>query len=702
MHLFFRDGSPTLDEWADSLLAGLTAHSALLARLVVAHSPVQLRWALHGSSPAELEVLRQMGIFQRGRGTFRPIEDAIRRMIDDGGQREDLERDLLRFLLSRPTLSERDLARALRLAIRYTHNAALADLLERHAGASTVVQSAIVSVLRNRQIPAKAKLNSFQALAEHITLISAEDFLQVHDDLIASTDTLERRVAQTSFLRAAFISGYREWPQEAITYLHEILHCPLLPFTAKEQILHLWAFRALHARRCPDDLSRALELLAQHGIDAPTLRAYRLLFAGVELTCQYRLAKALETLRDSAAAFTACGHQLHVAQTQRYMMGLYYSSWNPTEFRALLAQVESTSNDHPDSDFRHRFFRTVDAWNCGDSAALERAAASATPDVLRCADPRLPGPSLVDCQPLCFRVILDRASGAAIVPAIVDLFVDLLRRAMLTIPLTIASVCLAQHASLADDGRSLAQLCAALQTLGSVGEAHALLLTGFHDFAGDLADADPVLELLDRAWLLREPLATPYYVVLAARLIHDHRLPAAAAIERLRHRSRSADLPIRARWVIEAAALALGAPEPPDIAIPDDVRRAIVAQVHGTSRAAAPAPAADPPVNALKQLIDQQWFEDVSLEAFARAHKLSRFAISRRFKTALGRSPRQYLQDTRIHQAKRKLVETTWTVTDIAYECGFADAAQFARLFKEATGMTPTIYRESMASPRSS
>jgi AraC-like DNA-binding protein len=699
MHMFFRDGSPTIDEWTDSLLSELTAHCALLTRLVVAHSPVQLRWALQGSSAAELELLRQMGIFQRGRGTFRPIEDAIRRMMEDSGQREDLERELLSFLVSRPTLSERDLARALQLAIRYTRNDALADLLDRHPVASTLVQTAVVSVLRNRQIPAKAKLNSFQALAEHITLISVEDFLQVHDDLIGSVDTLERRVAQTSFLRAAFISGYREWPAEANAYLEEILDCPLLPFATKEQILHLWAFRALHARRRPEDLQRALELLAQHGIDAPTLRAYRLLFAGVDLTCQYRLAKALETLRESAAAFAACGHPLHVEQTQRYMMGLFYSTWQPAEFRGMLAQLEGASPGNARGDFRHRFFKTVDAWNCGDSAALERAAAGASADVPRYSDPRLPGPYLIDCQPLCFRVILDRASDGAVVPAIVDLFVDLVHRTMLSIPLTIASVCLAQHAWLVDDEPSLSRLCAALQTLGSVGEIHALLLSGFRDLAADLADADPVLELLERAWLLREPLVTPYYVVLAARLIHDHRLSTSAVIDRLRRHPQIADLPIRARWVIEAAAVALGAED--EVAVPDDVRAAVVAQVHGVSRAPAPAPN-DALVSALKQLIDQQWFEDVKLEAFARAHNLSRFAISRRFKTVLGRSPRQYLQETRIQQAKRKLVETSWTVTDIAYECGFTDAAQFSRLFKEATGMTPVSYRECMVSPRDS
>jgi AraC-like DNA-binding protein len=380
------------------------------------------------------------------------------------------------------------------------------------------------------------------------------------------------------------------------------------------------------------------------------------------------------------------------------MMGLFYSTWQPAEFRALLAQLDGASPGNA-RDFRIRFFKTVDAWNCGDSAALERAAAGASVDVPRYSDARLPGPYLIDCQPLCFRVILDRASDGTVVPAIVDLFVDLLHRTMLSIPLTIASVCLAQHAWLVDDEPSLSRICAALQTLGSVGEAHALLLSGFRDLAADLADADPVLDLLNRAWLLREPLVTPYYVVLAARLIHDHRLATSAVIDRLRRHPQSADLPIRARWVIEAAAVALGAED--EIAVPDDVRAAVVAQVHGVSRGPAPAQN-DALVSALKQLIDQQWFEDVKLEAFARAHNLSRFAISRRFKTVLGRSPRQYLQETRIQQAKRKLVETSWTVTDIAYECGFADAAQFSRLFKEATGMTPVSYRESMASPRDS
>jgi AraC-like DNA-binding protein len=155
-------------------------------------------------------------------------------------------------------------------------------------------------------------------------------------------------------------------------------------------------------------------------------------------------------------------------------------------------------------------------------------------------------------------------------------------------------------------------------------------------------------------------------------------------------------MPVRAGWLIEAAALALGAEVRAGAVPPEALCRTVAAQVRRSREVSAPAASAtDASVQALKQMIDSQWFEEIKLEPFARARNLSRFAISRRFKTVLGRSPRQYLQEIRINQAKRKLVETDWKVTDIAYECGFSDAAQFSRLFKEATGMSPVRYRES-------
>jgi AraC-like DNA-binding protein len=306
-------------------------------------------------------------------------------------------------------------------------------------------------------------------------------------------------------------------------------------------------------------------------------------------------------------------------------------------------------------------------------------------------------------------VILDRARNAPIPPEHVDLLAHTLGRMMVTIPITLAAICLAQHTWLAGDARSVARLRAALQTLGRVGEVHALLLLSFQSLWTESVHIERVLTLLDRALLFREPLTTPYYVVMAARLVHDHRLPAARLVGRIRAHPRLADLPRRARWVIEAAALALRA-EPRAELPPDDLRQAVAAQVHGPSRTTPRAASSsislssleEHPVTALKQLIDTRWFEQVSFEAFARNHNVSRYTISRRFKSLLGRSPRQYLQETRIDQAKRKLVETDGTLTDIALGCGFTDATQFSRLFKEATGMTPGRYREARRQPKAS
>jgi AraC-like DNA-binding protein len=184
---------------------------------------------------------------------------------------------------------------------------------------------------------------------------------------------------------------------------------------------------------------------------------------------------------------------------------------------------------------------------------------------------------------------------------------------------------------------------------------------------------------------------------MTARLVRDKGLSVSRFARWLEGHPSMPQLAPRGRLIIQAALRALDPLASPAVQIPDDILRAIAMQVNRTSGAdedrGSPSPV-DPAVHELKQLLDDLWFEPLRLDAFARAHAVSRFALSRRFKALMGRSPRQYLQETRIAQAKRKLVETRWPVTDIAYECGFADAAQFARLFKQTTGMTPSHYRE--------
>jgi len=269
-------------------------------------------------------------------------------------------------------------------------------------------------------------------------------------------------------------------------------------------------------------------------------------------------------------------------------MALYYGSWQADAFKAVLSQIDASSRDLFRADFRYRFFKTVDAWNQGGPDALEHECAGFVSSVSPPGHPLLPGPYLVDYQPACFRVILDRARDAAIAAETVALFVDALSRMMVFVPITITAVCLAQLVWLPDDEHALARLCAALQSIGSVGEAHALLLRGFDALATELTDADPVLGLLERAWILREPLTTPYYVVMAAQLIHDAQLPAEDFVAQVRAHRQLAAMPIRARWVIEAAVLALGAQADADAPWPHRTTSAARWPIRCEARAAPP------------------------------------------------------------------------------------------------------------------
>jgi AraC-like DNA-binding protein len=97
-------------------------------------------------------------------------------------------------------------------------------------------------------------------------------------------------------------------------------------------------------------------------------------------------------------------------------------------------------------------------------------------------------------------------------------------------------------------------------------------------------------------------------------------------------------------------------------------------------------------VPALKYMQDH-FSKGPTLVGISKAVHLSPFHFHRRFTELLGITPKHFLLDCQIEEAKRMLAAREKTLSEIAVACGFAHQSHFTSRFKQATGLTPTRWR---------
>lgn len=85
---------------------------------------------------------------------------------------------------------------------------------------------------------------------------------------------------------------------------------------------------------------------------------------------------------------------------------------------------------------------------------------------------------------------------------------------------------------------------------------------------------------------------------------------------------------------------------------------------------------------------------DMTVNDFASAMSMSRSVLYLNIKRVFGVTPNNFIQDARINRAKQLIKERNANISEIAYQCGFADPKYFSRCFKKATGMKPTEYQK--------
>ncbi|MCR5188779.1 MAG: AraC family transcriptional regulator [Treponema sp.] len=100
-------------------------------------------------------------------------------------------------------------------------------------------------------------------------------------------------------------------------------------------------------------------------------------------------------------------------------------------------------------------------------------------------------------------------------------------------------------------------------------------------------------------------------------------------------------------------------------------------------------------IAAVKNYIDLNFQEKLSLEAVACHFNVNKSYLLRVFKEDTGLTVNNYILQKRILKAKNELRFTNKTLDTIAEECGLEGANYFIRIFKKIEGITPGEYRKS-------
>jgi len=98
--------------------------------------------------------------------------------------------------------------------------------------------------------------------------------------------------------------------------------------------------------------------------------------------------------------------------------------------------------------------------------------------------------------------------------------------------------------------------------------------------------------------------------------------------------------------------------------------------------------------------LDAHSHEPVDLEGAARQAGLSPFHFLRLFAKVIGVTPHQYLVRSRLRRAARLLSDDAPSITDVAFDVGFADLSNFVRTFRRAAGVSPRDFRKAAKGQR--
>lgn len=98
--------------------------------------------------------------------------------------------------------------------------------------------------------------------------------------------------------------------------------------------------------------------------------------------------------------------------------------------------------------------------------------------------------------------------------------------------------------------------------------------------------------------------------------------------------------------------------------------------------------------NIIQSVEDNLNNPDFKIEDLADSMGMGRSMFYRKIKSILSVSPIDFVKDMRVKRSVQLLESGEYTVSEVAYMCGFSSPQYFSRVFKAAMGCTPTEYKE--------
>lgn len=103
-----------------------------------------------------------------------------------------------------------------------------------------------------------------------------------------------------------------------------------------------------------------------------------------------------------------------------------------------------------------------------------------------------------------------------------------------------------------------------------------------------------------------------------------------------------------------------------------------------------------PTTYTFKQIIEANLFSQLTIEELAQQNNLSVSSFKREFTKIYNDTPANYIKAKKLEKAAELLQVSDQRITEIAFDCGFNDLANFTKSFTGKYSVSPTNYRQKL------